>query len=198
MSHEGDSRDDAKSGLAGMTDLSRRRFLTIGALTAAQLLVPAVAMARTRVRLRRRTLKFYNLHTGESLKTTYWENGSYNPDELDRVNYILRDFRANEIKPIDPTLLDLLTRIQHRLGISESFQVISGYRSPLTNAMLHANGEGVAVHSLHIDGKAIDICVPGRSLAQVRGAALAMKSGGVGYYPRTGFVHVDTGRVRWW
>jgi uncharacterized protein YcbK (DUF882 family) len=179
-------------------DLSRRRFLKIGALTAAQLLVPAVAMARTRVLLRRRTLKFYNLHTGESLKTTYWENGSYNPEELERVNYILRDFRANEIKPIDPTLLDLLTRIQHRLGTAESFQVISGYRSPLTNAMLHSNGEGVAVHSLHIDGKAIDICVPGRSLAQVRGAALAQKSGGVGYYPRTGFVHVDTGRVRWW
>lgn len=179
-------------------DLSRRRFLKIGALTAAQLLVPAVAMARTRVRLRRRTLKFYNLHTGESLKTTYWENGNYNPEELDRVNYILRDFRANEIKPIDPTLLDLLTRIQHGLGTSESFQVISGYRSPLTNAMLHSNSEGVAVHSLHIDGKAIDICVPGRSLAQLRGAALAQKSGGVGYYPRTGFVHVDTGRVRWW
>ena len=179
-------------------DLSRRRFLKIGALTAAQLLVPAVAMARTRVLLRRRTLKFYNLHTGESLKTTYWENGSYNPEELERVNYILRDFRANEIKPIDPTLLDLLTRIQHRLGTAESFQVISGYRSPLTNAMLHSNSEGVAVHSLHIDGKAIDICVPGCSLAQLRGAALAQKSGGVGYYPRTGFVHVDTGRVRWW
>lgn len=179
-------------------DLSRRRFLKIGALTAAQLLVPAVAMARTRVLLRRRTLKFYNLHTGESLKTTYWENGNYNPEELDRVNYILRDFRANEIKPIDPTLLDLLTRIQHRLGTSESFQVISGYRSPLTNAMLHSNSEGVAVHSLHIDGRAVDICVPGRSLAQLRGAALAQKSGGVGYYPRTGFVHVDTGRVRWW
>ena len=179
-------------------DLSRRRFLKIGALTAAQLLVPAVAMARTRVLLRRRTLKFYNLHTGESLKTTYWENGNYNPEELERVNYILRDFRANEIKPIDPTLLDLLTRIQHRLGTAESFQVISGYRSPLTNAMLHSNSEGVAVHSLHIDGKAIDVCVPGRSLAQLRGAALAEKSGGVGYYPRTGFVHVDTGRVRWW
>ncbi|HYL59130.1 MAG TPA: DUF882 domain-containing protein [Candidatus Acidoferrales bacterium] len=170
----------------------------MGALAATQLLVPTVAMAGTRILLRRRTLKFYNLHTGESLNTTYWENGSYNPEELNRVNYILRDFRANEIKPIDPALLDLLSRIQTQLGTSESFQVISGYRSPLTNAMLHSNSEGVAVHSLHIDGKAIDISVPGRSLAQLRGAALAMKSGGVGYYPRTGFVHVDTGRVRWW
>jgi uncharacterized protein YcbK (DUF882 family) len=179
-------------------DLSRRRFLRTSALVAAGLMVPAVAMARTRVQIRRRSLKFYNLHTGESLKTTYWENGSYVPGELERVNYILRDFRANEVKAIDPALLDLLVRAQRRLGTSEPFQVISGYRSPLTNAMLHANGEGVAVHSLHIDGKAIDICVPGRSLAQVRGAALALQGGGVGYYPRTGFVHVDTGRVRWW
>jgi len=155
-------------------------------------------MARTAVELRRRSLKFYNLHTGESLSTTYWQDGRYLPGELDRVNYILRDFRANEIKPINPALLDLLVRIQHRLGTAEPFQVISGYRSPLTNAMLHANGEGVAVHSLHIEGKAIDITVPGRSLAELRAAALAQQAGGVGYYPRTGFVHVDTGRVRFW
>jgi uncharacterized protein YcbK (DUF882 family) len=179
-------------------DLSRRRFLRISALAAAQLMVPGIAMARTRVRLKHRSLKFYNLHTGESLKTTYWENGEYIPGELHRVNYILRDFRANEVKPIDPALLDLLVRAQRRLGTSEPFQVISGYRSPITNAMLHANSEGVAVHSLHIDGKAIDICVQGRSLAQVRGAALALQGGGVGYYPRTGFVHMDTGRVRYW
>jgi uncharacterized protein YcbK (DUF882 family) len=155
-------------------------------------------MARTTVQLRRRSLKFYALHTGESPKTTYWEDGHYIPGELDRINYILRDFRANEIKPIDPALLDLLTRIQSRLSTSEAFQVISGYRSPVTNAMLHANSEGVAVHSLHLEGKAIDISVPGRSLEQLRGAALAQQAGGVGYYPRTGFVHVDTGRVRFW
>ena len=160
--------------------------------------MPAVALARTTVQLRRRSLKFYALHTGESLKTTYWEDGHYIAGELDRINYILRDFRANEIKPIDPALLDLLTRIQSRLSTSEAFQVISGYRSPVTNAMLHANSEGVAVHSLHLQGKAIDITVPGRSLAELRAAALAQQAGGVGYYPRTGFVHVDTGRVRFW
>jgi uncharacterized protein YcbK (DUF882 family) len=170
----------------------------MGAIAAAQLVVPAAALARTTVQLRRRSLKFYNLHTGESLATTYWQDGEYITGELDRVNYILRDFRANEIKPIDPKLLDLLTQIQHRLGTSEPFQVISGYRSPLTNAMLHANSEGVAVHSLHIDGKAIDISVPGRSLEQLRGAAIAQRVGGVGYYPKSGFVHADTGRVRYW
>jgi len=155
-------------------------------------------MARTTVQLRRRSLKFYALHTGETLTTTYWENGRYIPGELERVNYILRDFRANEVKPIDPALLDLLTRIHYRLGTNEPFQVISGYRSPLTNAMLHANSEGVAVHSLHIDGRAIDICVPDRSLGQLRGAAIAQQSGGVGYYPKSNFVHVDTGRIRFW
>ncbi len=178
--------------------ITRRRFLAIASLAAAQLVVPGVAMARTRVRIRRRMLRFYNLHTGESLKTVYWENGEYDPDELARVNYILRDFRANEIKPIDPALLDLLVGVQHRLGTSQPFQVISGYRSPITNAMLHANGEGVAVHSLHIDGKAIDVCVEGRGLAQIRRAAWNLQGGGVGYYPRSGFVHVDTGRIRWW
>lgn len=190
--------DQLRAQPAHQKDLSRRHFLRISAIAAAQLAVPAVALARTTVQLRRRSLQFYALHTGESLKTTYWENGQYIPEELDRINYVLRDFRANEIKPIDPALLDLLTRIHHRLGTNEPFQVISGYRSPLTNAMLHANSEGVAVHSLHIDGKAIDICVPGRSLPQLRGAALAQQAGGVGYYPKSNFVHVDTGRVRFW
>jgi uncharacterized protein YcbK (DUF882 family) len=172
--------------------------LKIGAVAAAQLVVPAAALARTTVQLRPRSLKFYNLHTGESLAATYWQDGHYIPDELDRVNYILRDFRANEIKPIDPALLDLLTRIQYQLGTNQPFNVISGYRSPATNAMLHANSEGVAKHSMHIEGKAIDICVPGRTLEQLHNVALAQRSGGVGYYPKSDFVHVDTGRVRRW
>lgn len=178
--------------------ISRRRFLRIGALAAAQLAVPAVAMAGIRFVAKRRSLSFYNLHTGESLQTTYWADGSYFPEELARVNYIMRDFRANEIKPIDRNLLDLLVRLHQKLGTSQPFQIISGYRSAKTNAMLHANSEGVAVHSLHIDGKAIDIHVEGRSLETLRAAALSLQAGGVGYYPTTGFVHCDTGRVRWW
>jgi uncharacterized protein YcbK (DUF882 family) len=177
-------------------EISRRSFLRIGAIAAAQVVVPAAVLASYEVR--RRSLKFYNLHTGESLSTTYWQDGHYLPGELQRVNYILRDFRANEIKPIDPALLDLLARIQHRLGANAPFQVISGYRSPATNAMLHANSEGVAVHSLHLEGKAIDVSIPGRSLEQLRSAALMQRAGGVGYYPHSGFVHIDTGRVRSW
>lgn len=194
--------EQTKMAHGEIANLSRRRFLAFGAIAAAELaataMIPGLAMARTRIRVRRRALKFYNLHTGESLRTVYWENGHYIPGELERVDYILRDFRLNEVKPIDPALLDLLARMQHRLGTAQPYQIISGYRSPVTNAMLHANGEGVAVHSLHVEGKAIDICVPGRSLAQVRRAAMSLQGGGVGYYPRTGFVHVDTGRVRYW
>lgn len=143
-------------------------------------------------------MKFYNLHTGESLHSVYWENGKYVNEELARINYVLRDFRVNEVKAIDPALLDLLTVIQKRLDTSESFHVISGYRSPITNAMLHARSEGVAVHSLHVDGRAIDIRVPGRSLTNLRTAAMTIHRGGVGYYPRSEFVHVDTGRPRSW
>jgi uncharacterized protein YcbK (DUF882 family) len=158
-------------------------------------------MAGFRVRTRwdrERSLSFYNLHTGETLRTTYFENGRYIPGALEEVNFILRDFRQNEIKPIDPNLLDLLVRIHQRLDTNQPFDIISGYRSPRTNAMLHARSEGVAVHSLHVDGRAIDICVPGRSLINVRRAAMTLFGGGVGYYPRSGFVHVDTGRIRYW
>ncbi|HUA36489.1 MAG TPA: DUF882 domain-containing protein [Candidatus Binataceae bacterium] len=178
--------------------VTRRSFLRMGAIAAAQLAVPAVAMAGIRVMARRRVLSFHNLHTGENLSTTYWADGSYFPEELSRIDYILRDFRANEIKPIDRNLLDLLVRLHQKLGTSQPFQIISGYRSPKTNAMLHANSEGVAVHSLHIEGRAIDICIEGRSLETLRAAALSLHSGGVGYYPKSDFVHVDTGRIRWW
>lgn len=178
--------------------ISRRRLLGIGALAAAQVAIPGIAIAGLWVRERRRSLRFYNLHTGESLSAVYWENGKYVPEELARVNFILRDFRANEVKPIDPALLDLLTAVQKRLDTSEAYHVISGYRSPITNAMLHANSEGVAVHSLHVEGRAIDVRVPGRSIENLRVAALSIHRGGVGYYPRSEFVHVDTGRPRWW
>jgi len=183
--------------------ISRRRFITMGLLGAAPIIIPGAAWARMRVRTPRRTkqavrsLSFYNLHTGERLKTVYWEKGEYIPGALDEINYILRDFRQDEVKPIDPSLLDLLAALRDRLHSHANYEVISGYRSPLTNAMLQAGGEGVSSHSLHMDGKAIDIRVPGRPLSVVRAAALSMRRGGVGYYPGR-FVHVDTGRVRWW
>jgi uncharacterized protein YcbK (DUF882 family) len=140
----------------------------------------------------------YNSHTGESLRTVYFENGDYVPGALTEVNYFFRDFRANEIKPIDPNLLDLLHDIHTELDTSQPFNLVSGYRSAATNAWLASQGEGVARHSMHIEGRASDINVAGRQLSFLQRIALALHLGGVGYYPRSGFVHVDTGRVRHW
>src|SRR5271156_5219827 len=179
--------------------LSRRRLLKVGAVIAGSSLVPAAALAGLRVPFPpARTLRFYNLHTGESLNTVYSENGRYIPGALDQINYILRDFRANEIKVIDPRLLDLLYTLNGRLYTQEPFEIISGYRSPATNAMLAARSEGVARHSMHIEGRAADINVPDRQLSILQRVALALQFGGVGYYPQSDFVHVDTGRVRHW
>ncbi|MGH7778496.1 MAG: DUF882 domain-containing protein [Candidatus Binataceae bacterium] len=190
--------------------ITRRRFIkstvSAGIVGAAPMIIPAPAWARMHVRRRvhhhltatARSLSFDNLHTGEKLHAIYWRNGGYVPGGLEQINYILRDYRRDEVKPIDPNLLDLLIALRTRLHTSEPYEVISGYRSPVTNAMLHSTTEGVALHSMHVEGKAIDIHVPGRSLRTLRLAALSLHRGGVGYYPHSNFVHVDTGRVRWW
>ncbi len=145
-----------------------------------------------------RYLSFHNTHTGERLKVTYWEDGRYLNDALAEVNQHLRDHRNNEVRSMDKELLDQLFVLRKKLDTSKPFHIISGYRSPKTNAMLRRQGRGVAKRSLHMTGKAIDIRVPGRALSQVRLAALSMHSGGVGYYPGAQFVHLDTGRVRRW
>jgi len=145
-----------------------------------------------------KTLSFYNTHTGESLKAVYWCKGEYCRDSLAEFDFILRDFRADEVKPIAPPLLDLVYELSHMLNSNAPIHIISAYRSPATNAMLAARSNGVAAHSLHLLGKAIDLRVPGRGLPDVRRAALALQGGGVGYYPRSDFVHVDIGRVRHW
>jgi uncharacterized protein YcbK (DUF882 family) len=145
-----------------------------------------------------RGLEFYNTHTDERLHTTYWSDGQYVSSALTDINFILRDFRADEIRAIDLRLLDLLHRLHASLETREPFHIISGYRTAATNAMLRGASEGVARHSLHIEGMAIDIRVPGRDLAVLRRAALALREGGVGYYPKSDFVHVDVGRVRTW
>jgi uncharacterized protein YcbK (DUF882 family) len=147
-----------------------------------------------------RRVRFDNLHTGEQLYAAYWEQGSYLPDALDAVNRLLRDFRTGEVHPIEPTLLDLLVSLSGRVGVSslQPFEVISGYRSPATNAALHAESGQVAAKSLHVEGKAIDIRLSGVQLYGLHEAALELAGGGVGYYPTSNFVHVDVGRVRTW
>lgn len=182
-----------------MKDATRRTFMKFGTLAAAAGLSPLSAHAALRGRMMpERSLAFYNTHTGESLHTIYWADGSYIPQALTDINHVLRDHRNNAVKEMSPTLLDLLYSINNAADASQSFHIISGYRSPATNAMLAARSGGVAKHSMHLDGKAIDIRVPGCDLSQIRRVALLQQSGGVGYYPGSDFVHVDVGKVRQW
>jgi uncharacterized protein YcbK (DUF882 family) len=178
--------------------LSRRSFLTSVACTAITLAAPRVFASADPASARDRELSFYNIHTGEKLSTAYWSDGHYLDDGLDEINWILRDFRTGSADPIDPKLLDLLYQLQARVDYQGELHVISGYRSPETNAMLAQRSSGVAKHSYHMLGKAIDIRMPDFDTHQLYKAAISMKSGGAGYYSSSDFVHLDVGRVRHW
>lgn len=183
--------------------LNRRSFLGLGAAATAAALVPASAGAATPAAAKapERILSFFHTHTGERLKIAYCCGGVYQPEALSELNHLLRDFRTGDERAIDPKLFDLLHELNGTLETEQPYHVISGYRSPATNAMLHERGgahSGVAVHSLHMVGQAIDIRVPGVALDNLRRAAHSLKLGGVGFYPSSNFVHVDIGRVRYW
>jgi uncharacterized protein YcbK (DUF882 family) len=183
----------------GNTALNRRRLLKAGALTMLAGLTPSLVLASPRGRPRReKRLDLYNANTGESLKTVYWAEGRYFSGELKEVNYLLRDHHSDEVTAIDTHLLDLLYAINQILDIRQTVNVISAYRSPTTNAMLRRYNAGIAKDSFHIHGKAVDIRIPGMDITVVRRVALALEYGGVGYYPRSHFVHIDTGPVRSW
>jgi uncharacterized protein YcbK (DUF882 family) len=145
-----------------------------------------------------RRLNFYHTHTSEKLDVVYREGGSYVPDAMREIDHLLRDFRSGEVHPVDPLLLDFLHAVQQRTESRTAFQIISGYRSPATNSMLHEQGRGVARRSLHMQGKAIDVRLSDVNSKAIRQAGLDLGRGGVGYYATSDFVHLDTGRVRFW
>jgi uncharacterized protein YcbK (DUF882 family) len=179
--------------------LTRRTFVKFGAVAALGGVLPRAAFGLSKnFSVEEKSLAFYNTHTSEKLKAVYWAEGNYVDDSLREINYVLRDPRNDEVHDIDPRLLDLIFAIGKEIDATQPFHVISGYRSAQTNAFLRARSAGVAEHSLHRVGKAIDIRSPGRPLRALQKAALALKGGGVGYYPKSDFVHVDTGRVRYW
>ena len=181
-----------------MSHCSRRDFIKIGTGFLSTCLLPSAGWSAIAPDNSHRTLSFYNTHTGEELVTCYYTNGAFCPDAMERINYILRDHRTGEIKTIDPRLMDLLYSVNHQLACSSPFHILSGYRSPETNKRLRKKKPGVAKSSYHILGQAIDIRLPGCDTRQLRKACLDLKLGGVGYYPRYGFVHVDTGSFRTW
>jgi uncharacterized protein YcbK (DUF882 family) len=178
-------------------DLDRRRLLRWAFSAAVVTCLPMPAWAGA-LGTGKRRLSFANLHTGEKLTATYWSNGAYEPNAVSEINHLLRDFRTGDVHPIDVRLLDLLHLLQRKVKSQSPFQVISGYRSPATNAKLASASHGVARRSYHMKGMAIDVALDDRKLSSLRDAALALKAGGVGYYPKPGFVHVDVGPVRRW
>ncbi len=173
----------------------RRRFLT-GTIAAAACLAAPGAMAAAYEGERR--LKLFNNHTGEKFSGPYWAKGRYLNDALTDIDHMLRDHRNGAVVPIDRDLLDLVYTLSNEVRAYEGIRVISGYRSPATNAMLAAQGQGVAKHSYHTKGMAIDIAMPARKLTDLRDAARRLKRGGVALYANSGFVHVDVGPVRYW
>ena len=180
--------------------IDRRQVLKLGLAgflaTSVPLLSSPAQAARGRSDAWR--VSFRQAHTGESFNGVYRVGSRYLPEAFERLNYVLRDFRTGEVFPMDPRVLDVLSLVQERARTGRPFEVLSGYRSPKTNANLRQASTGVAKNSFHMYGQALDIRAPGMGTANLRKTAMGLKAGGVGYYPKSGFVHIDTGRVRSW
>lgn len=184
-------------------EIDRRSFLAIGAATLGGVFVPAIASPALAVPLPQRKggtrrIAFRNTHTGESFNGVYRIGDKYLPDAFDQINHVLRDHRADRQYPMDPRVLDIIYQVREMTGKSDPLQIISGYRCPSTNRQLRKASSGVAKKSLHMKGQAIDFHMPGYSTARLRDLAKSLRAGGVGYYSRSNFIHVDSGDVRSW
>ena len=173
----------------------RRRLLTTAVLALPLAAAPGLLMAAPGTA---RRLSFYHTHTGEKLDVVYHDGRAYQPDALRELDHLLRDFRSDEVTRMDPALLDFLHASRERLGGTGTYEIISAYRSPRTNEMLRKKGGGVARRSQHVLGKAIDVRLTDADTGDLRQVGIDLSRGGVGYYARSDFVHLDTGRVRRW
>ena len=181
------------------TNLTRRAFLKFSALSGLMCLMPDRAWAApSETEFPTRSLFLYNPNTKESLHRTYWSDGHYDLQALADINHIMRDQHTGEIKSIDTDLRDLLCAIGAALHSKRPLHVISGYRSAITNILLRKRGRPASKNSYHLQGKAADIRIPGRQLSVLRNVSMQLKRGGVGYYPLSGFLHVDVGPIRYW
>lgn len=198
-----DQRIQKNIDAAAMYHADRRGFIKHGLAFSAALgfWMPSLAEAREAASgapVKGRSIKISNRHTQDAFSGEYWYDGKYIPGAFDEIKSVMRDYRTGEKFPIDPRLMDVLFVLQHRLKNPSAFSLFSGYRSPATNAMLRETTNGVARGSLHMQGQAIDINLPGTPLRTLEKAAINLKSGGVGFYPKSDFVHIDTGRARNW
>ncbi len=192
-----DHRGHRNSG----STLSRRRLLRAAAgLVLLPIAGGVTEAAEAAARINGRTLSFEHLHTGETLSIVYKIGDRFVPSALSRLQHLLRDFRTGEKHAMDPALYDMLWKIREETAANRPFEIVSAFRSSRTNALLRnrSRQKGVAEHSLHLKGQAIDICMTGMPLKDLQQAALDLKAGGVGFYPQPGFLHIDTGRVRHW
>ncbi len=188
--------------------VSRRKFLGLGAVAAASAVVatsvihPASAaiFSKSYSESGSRKISFRNSHTGETFSGVYRVGDKYLPDAFERINVVLRDFRTNQLFPIDPRAIDIIYAVHQQTQHTDPYEILSGYRCPKTNAMLRegTSKTGVAKNSLHMTGQAIDLRLPGFDTKRVRDLAKSLRAGGVGYYPKSNFVHMDTGDVRSW
>lgn len=173
--------------------MTRRNFMGAGfGLAASGLILPTSVIAAPKDR----TISIVNMHTGERISTTYWSNGKYLKNELADISKVLRDHRTGEIIAFDSRLFDFLGLIHEKVGSKNEFQIWSAYRSPKTNASLRSMG--AAENSYHIRGKALDLNLPGTHLTNMKKAARSLRAGGVGFYPESKFIHLDTGPARSW
>ena len=204
LSMKGAGRNSVRDGAELMAEvtqpgLTRRALLgafAATALTAAPTFSNAAGFLRGGGDIRR--LKMYSGRTGERLDMIYWIDGEYVKDALKEVNYFMRDFRNDQVKTIDTRTLDIVAAVHNLLDVNEPYMLLSGYRSPATNAMLRSRSRGVAKNSLHLKGQANDLRLGSRSVSQIYRAAAACRAGGVGRYSRSNFVHMDCGVVRTW
>lgn len=189
------------------TDMNRRSFLGIGAATLGGVLIPSLVSPALANGFKggvigegSRRLAFRNTHTGESFSGVYRVGDKYLPDAFRQINTVMRDFRTNQVYSMDPRVIDIIYTVHSMTGQSKPFEIISGYRSPKTNNMLRGRSKksGVAQKSLHMSGRAIDLRMEDFSTARLRDLAISLQAGGVGYYSKSNFVHMDSGDVRAW
>jgi uncharacterized protein YcbK (DUF882 family) len=181
-------REILKAGLVGF----------LGALPIGFLAAPARAEGFSLPKDGPYSISLVNQHTGETFSGIYRVGGKYIPEAFDKINVVLRDFRTGDVFPIDPRVIDIIYAVHQHSGARKPFEVLSGYRSPQTNSMLRRTHAGVAVNSLHLTGQAIDVRLPDVRISRLRDAAQKLRAGGVGYYPVSNFVHMDSGEVRHW
>jgi uncharacterized protein YcbK (DUF882 family) len=185
--------------------LDRRSFLGLGAATLGGVILPSLIAPASAANFKggvisegARRLAFRNTHTGESFSGVYRVGDKYLPDAFKQINMVMRDFRTNQVYAMDPRVIDIIYTVHRMTGQSKPFEIISGYRSPKTNNMLRKASSGVAKKSYHMKGQAIDLRMDGFSTKRIRDIAVSLRAGGVGYYSKSNFVHMDTGDVRDW